>query len=51
MPIVEQLIIRDLGPQSYAPTLQAMQNFTASRDASTVDEIWVLEHEPPDGDR
>ena len=46
MPIVEQLIIRDLGQQPYAPTLQAMQNFTASRNADTVDEIWVLEHEP-----
>ncbi|MEH6575890.1 MAG: lipoyl(octanoyl) transferase LipB [Amphritea sp.] len=46
MPIDEQLIIRDLGQQPYAPTLQAMQDFTASRDADTVDEIWVLEHEP-----
>ena len=46
MPIVEQLIIRDLGRRPYAPTLEAMQDFTATRGADTVDEIWVLEHEP-----
>lgn len=46
MSLTQQLIIRQLGQQPYLPTLAAMQQFTASRDAQTVDEIWVLEHEP-----
>ncbi len=46
MPLTQQLIIRQLGQQPYLPTLAAMQQFTAGRDAQTVDEIWVLEHEP-----
>lgn len=46
MGLSDQLIIRNLGQVPYLPTWQAMQDFTANRDADSVDEIWVLEHEP-----
>ena len=39
-------LIRRLGRASYLPTWQAMQRFTDERDATTADEIWVVEHEP-----
>src|SRR5206468_3526492 len=35
-----------LGCVEYAPTLEAMRAHTASRTASTADEIWLLEHPP-----
>ncbi len=38
--------IRALGQVAYLPTYQAMQDFTASRDARTPDEIWICEHPP-----
>ncbi|MDB5947390.1 MAG: Octanoyltransferase [Ramlibacter sp.] len=37
--------VRDLGRVAYLPTSQAMQDFTAARDASTPDELWLCEHE------
>lgn len=40
------MIIRPLGPVAYEPTYQAMQAFTAARDAGTADELWVCEHPP-----
>jgi lipoyl(octanoyl) transferase len=40
------LCIRQLGRQPYQPVWHAMQQFTDDRDDSTVDELWVLEHEP-----
>lgn len=40
------LIVRQLGRQAYEPVWHAMQAFTDARDANTVDELWVLEHEP-----
>jgi lipoyl(octanoyl) transferase len=39
-----ELIVRDLGEQPYLETWEAMKSFTASRDASTPDELWLLEH-------
>ncbi len=36
--------VRHLGLQDYLPTYEAMKKFTAERDATTPDEIWVLEH-------
>jgi lipoyl(octanoyl) transferase len=39
-------LIRHLGLVSYEPTWRAMQRFTDERDASTRDEIWLLEHPP-----
>lgn len=38
--------VRHLGVQDYLPTYEAMKKFTNERDASTPDEIWVLEHPP-----
>jgi lipoyl(octanoyl) transferase len=40
------LRVRDLGLQPYEPVWQAMSQFTNERDDSTVDELWILEHEP-----
>jgi lipoyl(octanoyl) transferase len=40
------LICRCLGRVDYAPTLAAMQAFTASRGPDTPDELWLLEHPP-----
>ena len=39
-------VIRRLGVANYDPTWRAMQDFTQSRDQSTPDEIWLLEHPP-----
>jgi lipoyl(octanoyl) transferase len=38
--------IRHLGRADYVPTWDAMRAFTAQRDASTPDELWVVEHPP-----
>lgn len=40
------LIVRQLGEQDYEPIWHAMQHFTDSRDESTPDEIWLVEHSP-----
>jgi lipoyl(octanoyl) transferase len=39
-------VIRQLGLAEYQPTWRAMQQFTDSRDESTADEIWFVEHPP-----
>ena len=38
--------VRFRGRQDYVPLWQEMQAFTDSRDASTDDEIWFVEHPP-----
>jgi len=38
--------VKNLGRVDYAPTFQAMQEFTASREAGTPDELWIVEHPP-----
>lgn len=38
--------IKILGLVEYAPTWQAMQQFTAQRTPDTRDEIWLLQHPP-----
>ncbi|WP_411833918.1 lipoyl(octanoyl) transferase LipB [Pseudoxanthomonas mexicana] len=38
--------VRELGRQPYEPVWRAMQRFTDARDEDTVDEIWLVEHEP-----
>ena len=38
--------VKQLGLVEYNPTLRAMQEFTAQRDADTPDELWVLQHPP-----
>jgi len=40
------LLTRRLGLVDYEPTWRAMQELTATRDAETPDEIWLLEHPP-----
>src|SRR6059058_2297167 len=39
-----QTIVR--GRVEYPPTYEAMQSFTAARDAATPDELWLCEHPP-----
>ncbi|WP_373185072.1 lipoyl(octanoyl) transferase LipB [Halopseudomonas sp.] len=39
-------LVRCLGLVDYLPTLEAMRTLTAERDATTPDEIWLLEHPP-----
>jgi lipoyl(octanoyl) transferase len=39
-------LMKWLGRVQYEPTWRAMQRFTDERDATTRDEIWLLEHDP-----
>ncbi|VTN14976.1 Octanoyltransferase [Raoultella terrigena] len=41
-----KILIRQLGLQPYATVSQAMHDFTDSRDETTLDEIWLVEHHP-----
>ncbi|WP_397596611.1 lipoyl(octanoyl) transferase LipB [Silanimonas sp.] len=38
--------VRWLGRQAYAPVWRAMQALTDQRGADTVDELWLVEHDP-----
>ncbi|MGF1702793.1 lipoyl(octanoyl) transferase LipB [Photobacterium makurazakiensis] len=40
----KKIIIRNLGRRDYEPTWQAMHEFTDTRGADTLDEIWLVEH-------
>jgi lipoyl(octanoyl) transferase len=40
------VIVRRPGLVPYEPTWRAMQEFTSSRDASTEDELWLVQHPP-----
>ncbi|KAB2965374.1 lipoyl(octanoyl) transferase LipB [Zoogloea sp.] len=40
------MIVRRPGLVPYEPTWRAMQAFTSSRDASTEDELWLVQHPP-----
>jgi lipoyl(octanoyl) transferase len=46
MLVTESISIKNLGRVEYAPTVAAMREFTASRNGSTPDELWLLEHPP-----
>lgn len=39
-------VVRELGRAGYADTWAAMREFTAARDDTTADELWVVEHPP-----
>lgn len=39
-----KILIRQLGLQPYEPVSQAMHEFTDTRDDTTLDEIWLVEH-------
>lgn len=45
MPSTE-LLVRRLGLMEYEPVWRAMQSFTDQRDASTPDELWLVQHPP-----
>lgn len=38
--------VRELGRQPYEPVWRAMQRFTDARGEDTIDEIWLVEHDP-----
>ncbi len=40
------IVIRQLGLRDYDPVWQAMKKFTDQRDATSADEIWLVEHPP-----
>ena len=44
--VLSPVQVRRLGLVPYGEAWQAMRAFTASRDATTPDELWLLEHEP-----
>jgi lipoyl(octanoyl) transferase len=39
-------LVRDLGRQPYEPVWRGMQRFTDARDDASLDEVWVVEHDP-----
>jgi lipoyl(octanoyl) transferase len=41
-----QIIVRNLGLQSYERIWRDMQEFTLNRNAQSKDEIWIVEHHP-----
>ena len=43
---VREIDVQWQGQVDYAPTWQAMQTLTATRDADTPDALWLLEHPP-----
>ena len=43
---VHEIVVRDLGRQPYEPVWRAMQDFTDARSNDTVDELWLVEHDP-----
>ena len=45
-PALHDCTVRLLGRQPYEPVWRAMQRFTDGRDDTTVDELWLVEHEP-----
>ncbi len=44
--MTKSLNIRQLGRYDYVPVWQSMQHFTDTRDESTTDELWFVEHNP-----
>ncbi len=43
---MQPIQIRHLNLVPYEPTYQAMQHFTNTRSADTLDELWILQHPP-----
>ncbi|NGZ67113.1 lipoyl(octanoyl) transferase LipB [Vibrio aestuarianus subsp. cardii] len=41
-----QLVVKRLGRQDYQPVWQAMHEFTDTRDETTPDQLWLVEHHP-----
>ena len=40
------VVFKNIGLQEYTDVWQSMKEFTAQRDANTVDEIWFVQHPP-----
>ena len=45
-PLPRDCVVRHLGRQPYEPVWRGMQRFTDARGDDTVDELWLVEHEP-----
>lgn len=45
-PVAYPLEVQRLGRRSWAEVFQAMREFTDSRTPETVDELWLVEHDP-----
>ena len=43
---MSDIVIRRIGRTDFSATWRAMQRFTAERDASTPDELWLTAHPP-----
>ena len=43
---MSDIVIRRIGRTDFVPVWRAMQRFTAERDASTPDELWLTSHPP-----
>jgi len=46
MMLVEDIVLKQLGRVEYSSTHESMRAFTMTRDESTPDELWLLEHSP-----
>ncbi len=46
MPFTGTLHVKQLGLRPYAETWQAMRDYTDRRDASSRDQLWLLQHPP-----
>ncbi len=46
MTLLDEIVVKSLGRVDYASSLEAMREFTARRDVSSADELWLLEHPP-----
>ena len=44
--VLERVRVVQMGLSPYEPTIQAMREFTARRNSSTPDELWLLQHPP-----
>lgn len=44
--VLRPVRVRDLGRQPYEPVWRAMSALTADRGPETVDEFWIVEHDP-----
>ncbi|MEO8458984.1 MAG: lipoyl(octanoyl) transferase LipB [Dokdonella sp.] len=44
--MTRKLLVRELGLRAYEPVWRAMQAFTDARGPETIDELWLLEHDP-----
>ncbi|MDG3087407.1 lipoyl(octanoyl) transferase LipB [Vibrio hannami] len=44
--VTDKLIVKNLGLQNYEPVWRAMHEFTDTRTDNTIDEVWLVEHNP-----